>query len=77
MTVNKSQGQTLKRVGLYLPQPAFGHGQLYVALSRVGHIDDVRVLLAEVKGHQGQTALPRNNKYITSNVVYTEVLHRQ
>ena len=32
MTINKAQGQTLHRVGLYLPSPVFGHGQLYVAL---------------------------------------------
>jgi hypothetical protein len=35
MTINKSQGQTLNRVGLYLPQPVFPHGQLYVAMSRI------------------------------------------
>uniref|UniRef100_A0A0D3A348 ATP-dependent DNA helicase n=1 Tax=Brassica oleracea var. oleracea TaxID=109376 RepID=A0A0D3A348_BRAOL len=35
MTINKSQGQSLKGVVLYLPQPAFTHGQLYVGLSRV------------------------------------------
>ncbi|CAG7893082.1 unnamed protein product [Brassica rapa] len=35
MTINKSQGQSLKGVVLYLPRPVFTHGQLYVGLSRV------------------------------------------
>ena len=36
MTINKSQGQTFKNVGVWLPSPIFSHGQLYVALSRLG-----------------------------------------
>ena len=34
MTINKAQGQTIPIVGIYLPEPVFAHGQLYVALSR-------------------------------------------
>ena len=34
MTINKSQGQTIPNVGIYLPEPMFSHGQLYVGLSR-------------------------------------------
>ena len=37
MTINKSRGQTLNRVGLYLPEPCFAHGQLYVVFSRCGY----------------------------------------
>ncbi|XP_062213713.1 uncharacterized protein LOC133914674 [Phragmites australis] len=35
MTINKSQGQTLRRVGVYIPSPVFTHGQPYVAFSRM------------------------------------------
>jgi ATP-dependent DNA helicase PIF1 len=34
MTVNKSQGQTIPNVGVYLLNPVFSHGQLYVMMSR-------------------------------------------
>ena len=36
MTINKSQGQTFKAVGVDLTNESFTHGMLYVALSRVG-----------------------------------------
>lgn len=34
LTINKSQGQTIPTVGIYLQQHMFTYGQLYVALSR-------------------------------------------
>jgi ATP-dependent DNA helicase PIF1 len=43
MTINKSQGQTLNNVGVYLPYPAFYHGQLYVAISRVTSSVNIKI----------------------------------
>ena len=44
MTINKSQGQTIKVVGLNLVEPCFSHGQLYVACSRVSNPKNLFVL---------------------------------
>ena len=43
MTMNKSQGQSFKHVGLDLRTPAFSHGQLYVGLSRCTSGNRVKV----------------------------------
>ena len=43
MTITKSQGLTLKKVGIHLETQVFSHGQLYVALSRVGRPDGVTI----------------------------------
>ncbi|XP_023734360.2 uncharacterized protein LOC111882234 [Lactuca sativa] len=64
MTINKSQGQSLSKVGLFLKHPVFSHGQFYVALSRVQSRDGLKLLILDKDGSL-------TNK--TSNVVYKEV----
>ncbi|RYR59860.1 hypothetical protein Ahy_A05g025829 isoform C [Arachis hypogaea] len=67
MTIDKSQGQTLSHVVLYLAKPVFTHGQLYVALSRVKSKRSLKVLLTN---HVGMFT---NS---TINVVYREVFKK-
>ena len=46
MTINKSQGQTLTKVGIYPPQSVFTHDQRYVAMSRVKSYHGLQFALA-------------------------------
>ena len=47
MMINKSQGQTMSMLGLYLATSIFSHGQLYVAFSKVRSSDAIKVFLPE------------------------------
>ena len=62
MTINKSQGETVKHVGLDLMSSIFSYGQHYVALSHCTHPRNIKI-----KIHHGQ----EDRK--VSNVVWTEV----
>jgi ATP-dependent exoDNAse (exonuclease V) alpha subunit len=64
MTINKSQEQSLKKVGLYLPKQVFYHGQLYVALSRVTSRNGLKILTSGEESLEGQTA---------KTIVYKEI----
>jgi hypothetical protein len=69
ITINKSQGQSLERVGVWLKQAVFAHGQLYVALSRCGSRGGVRIALCP----SAVLRTDASGAYVT-NVVYYEVL---
>ena len=64
MTINKSQGQSLDHVGLYLPKDVFNHGQLYVAISRVKRKEGHKILI-----HDKSNKIMSN----TTNVVFKGV----
>ncbi len=72
MTINKSQGQTLEKVGIYLSEPVFGHGQLYVAFSRVCKSCDVKVQI--LPGPYQGKLIEELQKIFTKNIVYKDVL---
>ena len=59
MTINKSQGNTLKHCGLALDNACFSHGQFYVGCSRVGREINLKIMAPDNK---------------TVNVVYKEIL---
>jgi ATP-dependent DNA helicase PIF1 len=66
MTINKSQGQSVKHVGLDLRSPVFTHGQFYVAVSRVTSWENIKAIWDE-KEADGKT----------KNIVYDEVLLKE
>jgi hypothetical protein len=63
MTINKSQGQSVKFVGLDLRSPVFTHGQFYVAVSRVTSVSNIKAIWNE-----------EDEEAKIKNVVYKEVL---
>ena len=63
MSINKAQGQTLDYVSIWLgDEHVFTHGQLYVALSRVSDISNIKIATD-------------NPLLLTRNVVYKEALN--
>ena len=61
LSINKSQGQTYERVGVFLYHNIFAHGQLYVALSRGRYKKNIKVFLSQ------------NNQMVT-NIVHPEII---
>ena len=68
ITINKSQGQSLKLAGVWLRVKVFAHGQLYTASSRVSSPSTLRFAIMRA---------PEQKEWTTSNIVYHEVLLNQ
>ena len=67
MTINKAQSQTLDYVGIYLLEPIFSPGQLYVVLSRAKTSNSIKILV--------RPTLPdKLDYYCTKIIVYHELL---
>ncbi|OSX74278.1 hypothetical protein BU14_0297s0005 [Porphyra umbilicalis] len=67
-TINKAQGSTLERLGIWLRDSVFGHGQLYVALSRVG--DPRKVVVGALSAVYDSLG-----RIVTNNVVYSHLFN--
>ncbi|XP_062182176.1 uncharacterized protein LOC133886510 [Phragmites australis] len=74
MTVNKAQGHTIPNVGIYLPEPVFSHGQLYVALSRATARANIRILAVTADAKKRKKKCSKQSETYTMNIVYKEVL---
>jgi len=61
LTINKSQGQSLSRIRLYLPCIIFAHEQLYVVISRVKTKKSLKIFILDEDENVNNT---------TKNVVY-------
>ena len=67
MTINKSQGQPIKFVGIDLQsRPAFSHSQLYISLSRVTKQANLHIIRPDT--------YEQTNERLMKNVIYTQVL---
>jgi hypothetical protein len=66
MMINKSQGQSVKYVGLDLRSPPFTYGQFYVAVSRVTSVSNIKAIWNEA-----------DREAKTQNVVYSKVIMNQ
>jgi len=69
ITINKSQGQTIPNVGIYLPRHVVSHDQLYVVLSSGVSQNSTKVLIKEGK-------IEGEDEDFTKNVVFKDIFYR-
>jgi ATP-dependent DNA helicase PIF1 len=72
LTLNKAQGQSLDRTGIYLPKSVFSHGHLYVGCSRCEDHNSV-FIYADQNEFDGVSQYLMEDKTYMHNVVYPEI----
>lgn len=72
ITISKSQGSTFDKVGGYLDQSVFSHGQLYTMFSRVRSMNNIKVLVLNT--HDQGNLGPNPDDVFVNNIVFREVL---
>ena len=73
LTINRAQGQTLQKAGMYLPKSVFCHGHLYVGFGRCGDPDNFHVYADQREFDNIKSHLDPLKTY-TRNIVYPELL---
>ena len=74
LTINRAQGQTLGRAGLYLPGSVFCHGHLYVGFGRCGDPKKFFVYANQSEFDNIRQYLDPTKAY-TRNIIYPELLN--
>lgn len=73
LSVHRSQSQSMDYVVVDLSEDAFGHGQLYTALSRLRESDRLRLI---INRSTQPTDLPSAESVQVKNIIYpTLILH--
>ena len=73
VTANKSQGQTFDRIGVYLPSNFLSHGQLYIAMSRIGAKDNLKIM-APISNYNDIEETFIDQEILLTRMKYKEVL---
>jgi ATP-dependent exoDNAse (exonuclease V) alpha subunit len=67
LTINKSQGQQFQKIMVDIRKPAFSHGHLYVAMSRIRNNANIKFFVDETNIYDEEVSF-------TYNVVYNEII---
>ena len=65
MTINKSQGQSLRTIDIFMKEQVFTHDQLYVALSRATSRKGLKIISYDNKGRPSAYA---------KNIIYKDII---